>query len=208
MPAPDLIQVMQLYAREGIQQWKAAPDQLKRRAQACLGTAIAENEPQAFVTLATIYNGKDADRLRFIPMPKRPKHGIERNFFIPVREYKPSGEIAVGFELFLLVSGMNCLAYRFEPAHPMPTVHNYNHVQMSQQLLRKTIPTAVPTWLPDKYPAFPLSTTNPLRVFLAMITAMHGYAGGVVAILQDIFVKAGRARETAVYLSELQAMLT
>ena len=208
MPEPDLMHLMRLYAQEGVAQWKAAPNQIKTRAQACLGTAIAENEPEALVTLATIYNGQNADRLRFIPMPKKPKHGgIERSFFIPVREYKPSGEIAVSFELFLLVSGMNCLAYRFEPAHPMPTVHNYNHVQMSQQLLRKTIPTAVPTWLPDKYPAFPLSTTNPLRVFLAMITAMHGYAGGVVAVLQDIFLKAGRAPETAAYLSELQAML-
>jgi hypothetical protein len=199
--------LMQLYAQEGISQWKTAPNNLKFRAQACLGTAIAENETEAFVTLATIYNGQNATRLRFIPMPKKPKHGIERSFFIPVREYRPSGELIVGFELFLLVSGMNCLAYRFEPAHRMPTVHNYNHVQMSQQLLRKTIPTAVPTWLPDKYPAFPLSTTNPLRVFLAMITAMHGYAGGVVAVLQDIFLKAGRAPETAAYLSELQAML-
>src|ERR1041384_8431495 len=207
MPTPDLMHLMQLYAQEGIGQWKTAPNQLKFRAQACLGTAIAENETEAFVTLATIYNGQDATRLRFIPMPKKPKHGIERSFFIPVREYKPSGEIAVGFELFLLVGGMNCLAYRFEPAHPTPSVHNYNHVQMSRKLLRKTISTAVPTWVPEKYPAFPLSTTNPLRVFLAMITGLHGYAGGVLAILQDIFSKAGRSPETALYVSELQAML-
>jgi hypothetical protein len=208
MPTPDLMHLMRLYAQEGVDQWKSAPNPLKARARTCLGTAIAENEPEAFVTIATIYNQANADRLRFIPMPKKPKHGIERCFFIPVREIRPNGQIVVGFELFLLVSGTNCLAYRFEPAHRFPSVHDYNHVQMSHQLLRRTIPTAVPAWLPNKYPAFPLSTTDPLRVFLAMITAIHGYTGGVVSILQDIFWKAGRSRETVLYLDELKKMLS
>jgi hypothetical protein len=129
--------------------------------------AIAENEPEAFVTIATIYNQANANRLRFILMPKKPKRGIERCFFMPAREIKPNGEITVGFELFQLVSGKNCLAFRFEPAHRFSSVHDYNHVQLSRQLLRRTIPTAVPAWIPDKYPAFPLSTTDPAEGVLS-----------------------------------------
>jgi hypothetical protein len=208
MPSLDLMDLMKLYAREGVAQWNSASSDVKRRSQECLGTAIAENEDEAFVTLATIYNTRNANRLRFIPMPKRPKHGIERCFFIPVREMKDRGEIAVGFELFLLVSHRNCLAFRFEAAHGFPSVHDYNHVQLSNQMLRRTITTAVLPWLPNRYPAFPLSTTNPLRVFLAMITSIHGYTGGVVSVLQDIFQKAGRSPETLLYLDELKKMLT
>src|SRR5689334_3230475 len=100
MPTLDLMDLMRLYAQEGVDQWKGAPHTLKTRARTCLGTAIAENEPEAFVTIATIYNQANADRLRFIPMPKKPKHGIERCFFIPVREVKPNGETTMGFELF------------------------------------------------------------------------------------------------------------
>ncbi len=208
MPSLDLDDLMKLYAREGITHWNSASYGLKRRARECLGAAIAENETEAFVTIGTIYNGANANRLRFIPMPKRPKHGIERCFFIPVREIKAGGEIAVGFELFLLVKEKKCLAYRFEPSHRLPSVHNYAHVQMSHQMLRQTIPTAVPDWLPIKYPAFPLSTTNPLRVFLAMMTSIHGYSGGAVSVLQDIFQKAGRVSETVLYIDELRKMLT
>jgi hypothetical protein len=208
MPQPDLLDLMRLYAREGIADWNAAPFGVRQRARECLGAAIAENDTEAFVTIGTIYNGANANRLRFIPMPKRPKRGIERCFFIPVQEIKDGGEIAVGFELFLLVKEKKCLAYRFEPAHRLPSVHNYDHVQMSHQMLRQTIPTAVPDWLPIKYPAFPLSTTSSLRVFLAMITAIHGYAGGVVSVLQDIFQKAGRVSEAVLYLDELKKMLT
>jgi hypothetical protein len=207
MPSLNLMDLMRLYAHEGIAQWNGVPYGLKRRARECLGTAIAENETEADVTLGTIYNRTNANRLRFIPMPKRPKHGIERCFFIPVREITDRGVVTMGFELFLLVKEKVCLAYRFEPAHRLPSVHNYVHVQMSHEMLRRSIPTAVPNWLPIKYPAFPLSTTNSLRVFLAMITAIHGYSGGVVTVLQDIFQKAGRARETILYLDELKQML-
>jgi hypothetical protein len=208
MPSLDLMDLMKLYAREGIAHWNGASYGLKKRARECLGTAIAENETEAFVTIGTVYNRTNANRLRFIPMPKRPKHGIERCFFIPVREIKDGGEVTTGFELFLLVKEKKCLAYRFEPAHRLPSVHNYDHVQMSHEMLRQTIPTAVPDWLPIKYPAFPLSTSDSLRSFLAMITAIHGYSGGVVSVLRDIFQKAGRAPETVLYLDELKKMLS
>lgn len=210
MPSLDLWDLMKLYARRGIADWRDAAitsGGLRKRAQDCLGTAIADNETEAFTTMTTLYNQANINRLRFIPMPKHPKRGIERCFFLPIREIKSGGQEIVTFDLFLLVQQRDCLAFRFEPAHPLPSAHNYGHVQMNQQMIRKTIQTAVPSWLPIKYPAFPIATSNPLRVFLAMVIAVHGYSTGLVTVLQDVFQKANRVREATLYLDELEKML-
>jgi len=206
MPSLDFEELMRLYARRGIADWKAAPQELRGRALRCLGTAIAENETEANVTIYTKYDPTRVNQMRFIPMPKHPKKGIERCFFLPIREVQSGGKEAVAFELFVLVARTDCLAFRFEPAHKLPSVHNYGHVQMSRKMLRKTIEVkGIPDWLPDSYPAFPILTSEPLRAFLCMVTAVHGYENGCTAVLQDIF--AGRASELALYLGELKKIL-
>jgi hypothetical protein len=212
MLAVNYIELMRLYARLGIADWKKAPYELRRRASECLGTAIAENETEADVTIQTrvtmqtLQDENRASRLRFIPMPKRPKGGIDRCFFLPLREIRPGGEESVGFELFALVARLDCLAFRFEPAHKPPSVHNYGHVQLSRTMVRKTIEVkGIPAWLPVRQPAFPILTSEPLRVFLCMVTAVHGYDGGCTAILQDMFP--GRPAELRLYLDELQKFL-
>lgn len=206
----ELSDLMWLYARRGIADWKAAESTLRRRAIQCLGAEIADNEAEAAVTLHAIYSQtSDNKHLRFIPMPRHPKSpGFDRAFFIPVCEAKANG-FSVGFELFLIVnaSNKNCLAYRFEPAHELPSTHNYGHVQMSRSLLRKTIIASTLGWVPVKYPAHPLGTSDPLRMFLSMTTAVHGYHGGVIDVIQAVFVEASRAREVARYTVELQQML-
>jgi len=208
MPAPDLIDLMTLYSRRGIADWRNAQGELRQRARNCLGTAIAENDAEASVTIRTIFNERNANRLRFIPMPKVPTGGIERCFFLPIRETTDKGEEIASFDLFLLVARTDCLAFRFEPAHVPQTTHRYGHVQMSRKMLRKSIePTGVPKWLPVSYPAFPLATSDPLRMFLSMATAIHGYEGGVTRVLQDIFRGVGRAREVGPYLDELKKLL-
>jgi hypothetical protein len=80
---------------------------------------------------------------------------------------------------------------------------------MNQRMLKKTINlVGVPQWIPDKYPAFPISTSNPLRMFLAMGTAVHGYADrGFADLLVDIFQKAGRTADSTAYLAELALFL-
>jgi hypothetical protein len=209
MPSLDLIDLMKLYARRGVEDWNTACGELRGRAAKCLGTGIAEKYDQARVTIDTVYNALNANQLSFIPMPKLSKGKIDRCFFLPVREYDGVQE-TVAFELFLLVARTDCLAFRFEPAHRLPsTRHGYGHVQMSRTMLRKTIQVhGVPGWLPDSYPAFPLSTSDPLKMFLAMATAVHGYAsGGLADLLTDIFQKAGRAVDSAGYLKELKEML-
>jgi hypothetical protein len=205
MPTPDYIELMRLYARRGIADWGKTHHELRLRASRCLGNAIADNDAQANVTIYTLFNGANVGQLRFIPMPKHPSKGIDRCFFLPIREMHAGGNETVAFDLFLLVTGTDCLAFRFEPAHRRP-VHNYGHIQLSRSMLRKTISVSgIPTWLPDTYPAFPVLTSDPLKVFLSMVTAIHGYDEGCTTVLQDIF--AGRPGEMAMYLDILRKML-
>lgn len=197
---------MRLYARRGVADWNAAPQELRGRALRCLGAAIAENETEANVAIYTKYDPTRIGQMRFIPMPKHPKKGIERCFFLPLREVQSGGKETVAFELFVLVARMDCLAFRLEPAHKPPSVHNYGHVQLSRKMLRRTIEVkGIPEWLPDSYPAFPILTSEPLRAFLCMVTAVHGYEDGCTAVLRDIF--ASRPGELALYLSELKKIL-
>lgn len=205
----DYVDLMKLYARQGIAHWNSAPWDLQTRARKCLGFGIAEKYEQARVTIDTIYNSRNANQLSFIPMPKLSKGGIDRCFFLPIRAYD-GAEVTVAFELFLLVRRTDCLAFRFEPAHRRPsTRHGYGHVQMSRKMLRRTIEVqGIPEWLPDSYPAFPMSTSNPLKMFLAMATAVHGYAdGGLEDLLGEMFQAAGRAIEIPIYRKELKEAL-
>lgn len=202
----DLREILRLYARRGLSDWAAAPPELKRRSSIFLGAQIATNEVEADVTIATLYTRTNANRLRFIPMPLHPKRqGFDRAFFLPV--CKPTKEsVLVSYELFIIVNGQNGLAFRFEPAHGRPT-HDYGHVQMSQQLLERTISPNTLGWVPVKYPAYPLGTSEPLKMFLSMATAIHGYSGGVLDVIRDIFTAAGRARDVSTYVAELKKIV-
>jgi hypothetical protein len=205
MPSPNLVDLMWLYARRGIADWSQAHPALQLRASRCLGTArIAENEWQASTTIHTFFNGTDVVPHRFIPMPKHPKKGIERCFFLPVRQIQSGGSESVSFELLLLVEQTNCLGFRFEPAHARPG-HNFAHIQFSRSMLREKIPVSgIPLWMPDTHPAFPVLRAKPLEVFLYMVTSVHGYDTGCTAVLQDI---CRTPAELAMYLNILRTML-
>ena len=84
MPVPDLIDLMGLYARQGIAHWQSAPAELRKRANECLPNVIADNDAEAAITINTIYDPTKAAQLKFIPMPKVRQRGIERCFFLPV----------------------------------------------------------------------------------------------------------------------------
>ncbi|HET7461453.1 MAG TPA: hypothetical protein VFJ82_09390 [Longimicrobium sp.] len=78
---------------------------------------------------------------------------------------------------------------------------------MSQKLLERTISPNTLDWIPVKYPAYPLGTSEPLKMFLAMATAIHGYSGGVLDVIRDIFTTAGRAGEVSTYIAELKKIV-
>ena len=210
MAAPDLVDLMQQYARQGIHDWRSTPSPMRQRAEHCLGPKIAQNIAEASVTIHTIYNNQNDDQLRFIPVPKHPNNsGIYPSFFLPIRRIVEGGAEIATFELFVVVRNTDSLAFRIESAHPLPSAHNYGHVQMSRKMLQgKFAPRGVPEWLPDRYPAFFSPMPNPLQTFLGMAVALHGYSGGAEAVIQAIFQTAGRTRDAAVYLELLKRMLT
>lgn len=220
MPSLDVWDLMELYARRGVDDWTRADANLRRRAGDCfLATQIATSHQEAIDTINAVFNGSiqrgdaaslsHARKLSFIPMPKPEKNPIDRCFFLPVRE-KIAGREKISFELALLVSDRNCLAFRIEQADRPTWRHGYGHLQMNQQMLKRMINlVGVPLWIPDRYPAFPISTSNPLRMFLAMGTAVHGYANrGFADLLVDIFQKAGRTPDSTAYLAELALFLS
>ena len=208
MPAPDLFDLMEQYALRGLDDWRNnTGEDLQRRARECLGMAIADTDWEVRMLIRNACNGGAIGQQKFIPMPNHRHEGIERCFFLPIREHGDEN-IKMAFDLFLLVDEENCLAFRFEPADPPEQSHNYGHVQLSRRLLRRTIePSGIPSWLPDSYPAFPVPSSDPLKMFLSMATAVHGYAGGIESVLQDLFQKASRPGDAAPYVGVLQEML-
>ncbi len=199
---------MRLYALRGMAEWQRVDTRTRTRAIQWLGSDIAENPAQVSITLNTEYNHTNGAQLRFIPRPKHPRRqGFERAFFIP-RSVREGGGLTVAFELFLMVSGDGCLAYRLEPAHPPPTHHGYGHVQFSRRLLRRTIlPKKIPAWIPDRYPAHPLGTSDPWLLFLSMIVALHGYESGALRLIQEVYQAANSARQALVHVEKLKQLL-
>lgn len=199
----DLVELMKLYARRGIADWNAAPALAKQKASFVLANKIADNEWEAIRTIeANVTEGGD-ERCMFIPMPNINHSGVQHCFFLPIR-MPEQGKAA--FDLFLFVDGKNCLGFRFEPADPPDSTHDYGHVQMNRSMFRKTIAVkGIPQWLPDSYPAFPIRSSEPLQMFLSMATSVHGYGKGMMQVVQEIFQN--RPNDQAKYLEALKGAL-
>ena len=202
-----LIELMKLYSRRGLADWKETPYPLRKSARRHLTHAgIAENEAQANIAINTIWNQNNTSCVKFIPMPKRSRNAFERCLFLPIREITANGCQSMGFELFVLVDETNCLAFRYETAHP-GSIHNYGHVQLTKVLKKRAAPTTIPSWIPDSFPAFPIGTSDPLEVFLAMAVSVHGYQGGFLDVLREAFQEASRPRNIGFYVERLRDML-
>ena len=198
---------MKLYSVRGLSDWKETPMSLRKRALEQLTPAgIARNTTEANIAINTIWNQCNMSRIKFIPMPKRSKKALESCFFLPIRNIAANGCQSMGFELFVLVDKSNCLAFRYESAHP-GSIHDYGHVQLTKVLKRRTAPTTIPSWIPDDFPAFPLGTSNPLDLFLAMAVSVHGRTGGFLYVLREVFQTASRTRDYGFYVERLKSML-
>jgi hypothetical protein len=199
MALDDVIDLMQAYARRGIRDWREhtlTSGQIQQRARLLLRNQVAQTEPDAMHAIASI--GGTMPRQMFIPMPFRHK-GIERCFFLPFR----AGPNNISFDLLLLCGGRNCLGFRFEP--PQRGKHKYPHIQMNREMHNHLVVEGLPVWVPTGYPAFPLSSSDPVEMFLSMTTSVHGYEGGITDILQDVFAtKPGQMRR---YLKRLRDLL-
>ena len=183
------------YARKGVEDWKRLPQDLQRAARKYLGNRIIDSEHQFWNQVPK--ETQDS----FFPMPRRKeKKNLYCCFFRMRRK--------TSFELFVLVGCQNSLAFRFEPADEGASAHNYPHMQLCVRFQDlDPPPTGVPNWLPDSYPAFPLPASNPTKLFLAMLTSIHGRSGGVDEILREMFQQANKTAQWRECIAVLNEML-
>jgi hypothetical protein len=195
---PELKELMKLYARRGIADWNAAPNASKQLASFALANGIAQKEWEANRTIEANLRGGADERGMFIPMPRINHSDILHCFFLPINH-----EGKTAFDLLLIVGSEQCLGFRFEPADRPDRTHGYGHVQMNRSMFRKTMEVkGIPQWVPDSYPAFPIRSSEPLRMFLSMATSIHGYEKGMIPLLQNVFEN--RPTQAAGYLEVLK----
>ena len=197
----ELEKLLKMYARLGLQDWKRAPAQLKSIVTAALANRVATDEWEAGDTINAARNSPNITRCRFIPMPEINHGGMKRCFFLPI---KANGG-GVAFDLLLLVDGKKWLGLRFEPADLGASTHGYGHVQMCTSMCRQLIQVkGIPQWLPTSYPAIPIRTSEPVQSFFSMATSVHGYQGGIIRVMQEVFQN--RPGELAQYITVLKAL--
>ena len=195
--------LMMQYALQGLHDWRSRTNQaVQQRATACLGNRISSTEQELHFELGRPRPNK------FFPMPKFGfGQDIEHCFFLP-RLYRTENSENWNFVLFVLARGANGLAFRFEPASKDGNRHDYAHMQFCRRIMGEDfVLTGVPDWISERDPAFPLPSSDPVKLFLSMATAVHGRIGGVDKVIVDVFQKANQANVTGRYITLLNEML-
>ena len=199
----QLRDVLLPYTRLGVADWKARSPDIREKARRCLADiGIAESQNEAMHIIGSILRHNRFSDVKLIPMPKSSSRGPECFFFLPTHSRSSS----MTFELCVLCEQENILAFRFEKAHN-DSRHDYGHVQFSRKIKEKTIGVRTPDWIPVSYPAFPVPVDDPLSGFLSLVVSAHGYSGGFLRILMDIFQGASAAAKARFYHRELVKML-
>ena len=200
----SLIDLMTQYSLQGLIEWRETDESTRARARTSLQNHIEEDEWRVRDQIKKLYG---QSIMKFMPMPKHGYRGVGPFFFIP-RNLGGGDECKLSFDLFFLVNEKKSLAFRFEPADQEGYAHNYAHVQFCRKLMGKEIaPSDIPSWLPDSYPAFPLPSSDPLKLFLAMLTTVHGRSRGVEEVIREIFQKASQPNKATKYTDVLKKIL-
>ena len=132
---------------------------------------------------------------------------IDHCFFLP-RSIQSGATGGQSFILFILLADDQSLAFRFDPAEAGGKRHDYAHMQFCRTLNDVDLPfIEIPDWVPQRDPAFPLPSSDPVKLFLVMATAVHGRSGGVVQVIIDIFQQAGKTEMTKTYIDLLTQTL-
>ena len=195
----ELKKLMVAYSERGVRDWRSAERDLKTAATHCLSHAIVDKTDEAKWAIGTPRTRQP----KFIPMPRHGFSGIDWCFFLP---RKVLGDLE-SLVLFVLVDhkGEKCIAFRFEGSSAGP--HGYRHVQLTPKLRKHGEIGCMPAWVPDSYPAFPIPARDWTQVFLAMVTSVHGYAGGVDHLIRDIFQEEQKPDDARRYMRILDEML-
>ena len=194
----SLKEVLNLYARRGVDEWRNAPREIREAADRYVTVGIADKQAE----IGSVF--KDQGENYLVPMPR--VKGIDWCFFKPISPFNPSSMCS--FDV-LLLCGKKTLGLRFEPSEKTSSTHGYTHVQFSRKLDHRSRPIrSVPDWLPTSYPAVPVRATNSLELFLSLGVAMHGFPDGMADILRDIFRSRNRTREALRYIHILPKLVS
>lgn len=113
----------------------------------------------------------------------QPSSGGKENVFIPVLSLKTDftqnlPEIRIRVGLFLRHEAtIRAVAFRFEaPEGPGGGAHDYYHAQFIRRFHQsdRLIP-AVPEWLPETQPSFPLHANGPVTLLAAFLVSIYGF---------------------------------
>lgn len=206
----ELEDLMSVYSRRGVTEWKEAKQDLRTKAGECLLNQIATDEDEIKSAISA-----SSTVQKFIPMPcyGSKQKGFEWSFFFPKR--RRDGQM-MSLVLFIFVNRArkNSVAFRFESSSG--DRHGYSHVQLTSKLpelglapssSEDEVSWGVPQWLPDSYPAFPIVARNWTEMFLAMAVAVHGRHGGFEDLIREIFREQNRPNDAQKYKDMLDEML-
>jgi hypothetical protein len=185
MLTEDVISLVKAYARRGIEDWKSVKAETHAKTLRLLGNhRLAQNTQESDNAIPRAIRGQNA-RMLFFPMPNKNqgKH-IEQCLF----SLRRVDDNRTSFDLLLLCHNGSWLGFRFEPPDEIGS-HGFSHVQMCRKIKSHDASEEVEglvDWVPDHYPAFPLRASDPLQMFLSLVTSIHGYPGGVDEVLRDL----------------------
>jgi hypothetical protein len=203
-----LIDLMRRYGKLGIESWKSVKQLDKDNISKRLDWKIAESIYDVTSTIDAYFDETKILKLkaktRFIPMPCTANDFVHA-FFLPLREKDSKTVDRFSFDLFLIVDGDNSIGLRWEPSDSPSNSHGYGHVQLCRSMVRGTTKSSgIPNWMPKSYPAIPISTSDPLHMFLSMATSVHGYEQRMSKLIQDIYPEGVIRKEC---LNELSGFL-
>jgi hypothetical protein len=185
MVTDDVISLLKAYARRGIEDWKSVEKGTSDKTLSLLGYhRLVQNPQQSDNAIPQAISGQNA-RMLFFPMPNKNQGKHIDQCLFSVRRVDDN---RASFDLLLLCHNGKWLGFRFEPRDDNGS-HGYSHVQMSRKVKSNDASEEIGglvDWVPDHYPAFPVRGSNPLQMFLSLVTSIHGYPGGIDEVLREL----------------------
>lgn len=175
---PDLAtfcDILRDYSRHGLLYFREQSSDTQGRIRSALGGGLEDSGDQIDAKFAAIKRGGQS-QLRFLPMPRPGGNDFKASFFLPRIDPGPGANYSCSFTVLFWIERDTgrTIAMRFESSDGPGNAHAYTHMQLTRTIGAMT--TSFEQWIPDSYPAVPLSYDHPLQLFVGMAVAVHGYS--------------------------------
>lgn len=179
----DFCEIVKKYALHGLYHFDRMGSAKRNLIQARIPPMMLElNKQRLEIKFKSVGSGTPQD-FDFIPMPP-PESGakFDAAFFVPRFTLGQDNTFSCAFCLLLWKDhrevnshGKQGRTYSFRVEPIELGSHAYAHLQLSRDVDRPSLPTDLPSWMCTSYPAFPIHSSSPLRMFLTALVAIHGY---------------------------------